>query len=217
MNISPAIIPKSYEDLRQKISLVKDFSHSVQIDITDGIFVPSTSWPYSDSVWSEGIFLDMPFCNECNFEFDLMIQNPEKTINDWIMEGASRIVIHVESTDNLELLIAELKEKNIGVGLAFNIETPFDLYLPLLDRADFIQLMGIEKIGFQGQTFSEKIFEKIADLRKRKPDVIISVDGGVNLGNAKRLKEAGVSRVVVGSAIFESSDIEEMIESFKRI
>lgn len=217
MEIYPAIIPKSYEDLRQKISLVKDFSHFVQIDITDGIFVSSTSWPYSDSVWSEGIFLDMPFCNECNFEFDLMIQNPEKTINDWIMQGASRIVIHVESTDNLEQLISDVKGKNVKVGLAFNIETPFDLYSHLLDKADFIQLMGIEKIGFQGQSFSEKIFEKISDLRKIKPDVIISVDGGVNLENAKRLKEVGVSRVVVGSVIFESSDIEEMIESFKRL
>ncbi|MDD2935009.1 MAG: ribulose-phosphate 3-epimerase [Candidatus Pacebacteria bacterium] len=217
MNITPAIIPKSYEDLRQKISLVKDFSHSVQIDITDGVFVPSTSWPYSDSVWSEGIFLDMPFCNECNFEFDLMIQNPEKTINDWILEGASRIVIHVESTDNLEQLISDIKGKNVGVGLAFNIETSFDLYAHLLDKIDFIQLMGIEKIGFQGQPFSEKIFEKIADLRKRKPDVIISIDGGVNLENAKRLKEAGVSRVVAGSTIFESDNIEKVIEQFKEI
>ncbi|OGD68486.1 hypothetical protein A2996_03645 [Candidatus Campbellbacteria bacterium RIFCSPLOWO2_01_FULL_34_15] len=217
MEVIPAIIPKSYEDLRQKISLVKDFSHFVQIDITDGIFVSSTSWPYSDSVWSEGIFLDMPFCNECNFEFDLMIQDPEKTINDWIMEGASKIVVHVESTDNLELLIAELKEKKIEVGLAFNIETPFDLYSHLLDKADFIQLMGIEKIGFQGQAFSEKIFEKIADLRKRKPDVIMSVDGGVNLENAKRLKEAGVNRVAVGSAVFGSKDIKETIEQFKKI
>ena len=216
MEIIPAIIPKSYEDLRQKISLVKDFSHFVQIDITDGIFVSSTSWPYSDSVWSEGIFLDMPFCNECNFEFDLMIQNPEKTINDWVQEGAKRIVLHVESSNNLEELVVGLKDK-VEVGLAFNINTSFETYVNLFDKINFVQLMGIEKIGYQGQPFSEKIFEKIVDLRKRKPDVIISVDGGVNLENAKRLKDAGVNRVVVGSAIFESGDIKKTIEQFKEI
>ena len=216
MEIIPAIIPKSYEDLRQKISLVKDFVSSIQVDITDGVFVPSTSWPYLDSVWAEGIFLDMPFCNECNFEFDLMIQNPEKTINDWVQEGAKRIVLHVESSNNLEELVVGLKDK-VEVGLAFNINTSFETYVNLFDKINFVQLMGIEKIGYQGQPFSEKIFEKIVDLRKRKPDVIISVDGGVNLENAKRLKDAGVNRVVVGSAIFESGDIKKTIEQFKEI
>ena len=142
MEVIPAIIPKSYEDLRQKISLVKDFSHFVQIDITDGIFVSSTSWPYSDSVWSEGIFLDMPFCNECNFEFDLMIQNPEKTINDWVQEGAKRIVLHVESSNNLEELVVGLKDK-VEVGLAFNINTSFETYVNLFDKINFVQLIGI--------------------------------------------------------------------------
>lgn len=216
MEIIPAIIPKNYNDLKEKIAQVKDFVDHVQIDITDGIFVPSKSWPYNDFIWSSGILLELPFTDSCGFEFDLMIKKPEDNINDWVTEGAKRIIIHIESTTDLPNIISQLKGK-VEIGLAFDIETPFGLHAELLSQADFIQLMGIEKIGFQGEPFTEKVFEKIKDLKERKPDVIISVDGGVSLENAKRLAEAGVSRIAIGSAIFESKNIEETIRNFKEI
>lgn len=215
MEIIPAIIPKNFDDLKTKISFVKGMTNYVQIDITDGIFVSSKSWPFSDEMWSLGIHLTLP-CEECNLEFDLMINRPEEKIQNWLEIGAKRIVIHVESTNNLEKIIGELKGK-VEIGLAFNINTSFELFDNLLNKVDFIQLMGIEKIGFQGEQFSEKVFEKIKELKIKKPDIIISVDGGVNLENAQRLIEAGVSRLVIGSAIFESGDIERIIRKFKEL
>lgn len=216
IDIIPAIIPKSYEDLREKISLVKDFVYSVQVDITDGEFVSSKSWPIVDGLWESGIHLELPFCEEFNIELDLMVKNPENNIQDWLDMKADRIVVHVESTDKIEELVNSLKGK-VAVGIAFNIETEITSYSNLLDKVDFVQLMGIEKIGFQGQKFSEKVFDKIKEVREIKNDIIISVDGGVGLENTPRLIEAGVNRLVSGSAIFNSMNIKDTIEKFKNL
>lgn len=216
MEIIPAIIPKSFEDLREKISSVKGLVPWVQIDITDGVFVPSKSWPFNDVLWESGIRMEVPFCKECNIEFDLMIMNPENSIKEWLDLGAKRIILHAESSDKLERVINDIKDK-VSVGLAFNIGTSFDLYENLLDQVDFVQLMGIEKIGFQGEPFSEKVFAKIKELKTRRPDMTITIDGGVNLENATRLKEAGVKRVTSGSVILESDNIKETINKFKNL
>ena len=77
--------------------------------------------------------------------------------------------------------------------------------------------MGIEKIGFQGQEFSEKVIDKIKELKKRKSEIIISVDGGVDLKNAPALIEAGATRLVSGSAILKSDNIKKTIEQFKEL
>jgi len=200
--IIPAIIPKNFDDLREKVFLVKDYASLIQVDITDGVFAQSKSWPFFGGVKEK---------LSGNFEFDLMVKNPEETLSDWIDLGAKRIVVHIESTNRLEEIIRELKGR-IEIGVAFNINTPFD---KILEDADFVQLMGIEKIGFQGEKFSEKVFDKIKKLRKFKSDVIISIDGGVNLENAQKLIEAGANRLVVGSAIFESDNVEETINKLK--
>lgn len=214
--IIPAIIPASYDDLRNKIGLVKGLVSCVQVDITDGVFVPEKSWPINDEMWGSGIHLDFPFCDICNFELDLMVKNPEERLIDWVAMGASRIVFHIESTSKIKEIINELKGKT-AIGLAFDINTLDELYSDIIEKVDFVQLMGIEKIGFQGQPFSEKVLDKIKNLRKRHPSLVISVDGGVSLENAKSLIDAGADRLVVGSAIFGSDDIKGTIGKFKQV
>lgn len=216
MEIVPAIIPKDFEDLRKKLSLVRGLVSCVQIDITDGIFVLSKSWPLSDSVWESGVHLDLPFCDEFEIEFDLMVSGLENNIQDWLQTCANRIVVHAESTNNLEEVISRMKE-SVKVGIAFNIDTQIELYEHLIERVDFVQFMGIEKIGFQGEPFSPKVIDKIKEFRARYKDVIISVDGGVNLENAPLLIQAGANRLVSGSTILESNNIEETIEKFKKL
>lgn len=215
IEIIPAIIPKSFEDLRKKISLVGGLVEYIQIDITDGIFVSSKSWPFDNFVL-ESETLKLPFLDEYKFEIDLMVNEPEKNIDNWLGFGAERIIFHIESSNKLEELIKELKGK-VDVGVAFNIDTSLESYNYLLEKVDFVQLMGIEKIGFQGQEFSEKIFDKIKNLRKIKPNIIISVDGGVSFENAQKLIKAGVNRLVVGSEIFESEDVKETINKLKNL
>ena len=77
--------------------------------------------------------------------------------------------------------------------------------------------MGIEKIGFQGQSFDERVLHKVNDLRERFPELIISIDGGVSLETAPLLIKAGANRLVAGSAILKSEDIEKTIKEFQSL
>lgn len=87
----------------------------------------------------------------------------------------------------------------------------------MVNNVDFVQCMGIDKIGFQRQEFDENVTENIKKLREKFTDLIISVDGGVSLETGAMLVEAGVSKLVVGSAIFNTEDIIETIEEFKNL
>jgi len=216
IEIIPAIVPKTFDDLREKISLVKGKTFFVQIDIMDGIFVPEKSWPFSDPIWSEGIHMEIPFTCECNFEFHLMIAKPEYNIKDFVAIGARRIVIHVGATNKLKEIIQILKGR-VEVGLALGLDDDFRDYAEFIEEVNFVQFMGIEKIGFQGQPFDERVIDKIIEFRSIFKNKIISVDGGVNLENAKKLISVGVRRIVSGSAIFESDDIVKTIEDFKKL
>ena len=77
--------------------------------------------------------------------------------------------------------------------------------------------MGINHVGFQGEPFDERVIEKVKAVRAKYPEMIISVDGGVSLETAPKLIEAGVSRLIVGSAIFNSDNFIESIQNFKKL
>ncbi|MBM2817819.1 MAG: Ribulose-phosphate 3-epimerase [Parcubacteria group bacterium] len=237
--IIPAILPEDIDDLREKLSLVSGIVPLAQIDVCDGKFAPTKTWPYKKGV--DETFLRIvgqeegfPFWDSVDFEVDLMVKHPENIVGDWIATGAKRIIIHIESTPDPLSLFQKIKleyetsgESSYGVetGAALNIETPneevYDLLNEVNDKGapaiDFVQFMGIENIGYQGEPFDERVFEKVRELREKFPETIISVDGGVSLENASELIEAGANRLVSGSAIFESGDIAGTIEVFQNL
>ncbi len=227
IEVIPAILPKSFEDLSESMALVSGLVQMIQVDVCDGVFVSNKTWPYikkADSDFAkilkeEGGF---PYWEELDFEVDLMVCVNEQIIQDWISAGAKRLVIHLESVDDIETLIHEIRGLlpeedyflHTEIGIAINPDTPIEKLEPILKRISFVQFMGIQKVGFQGEKFDERVIEKISDFRQRHPDVTISVDGGVNLETAPKLIDAGVNRLVIGSAIFESGDIPGTIEFF---
>jgi ribulose-phosphate 3-epimerase len=222
----PAIIPKSWDDLREKLSRVAEHVSLVQIDVCDGKFTPEASWPYDKKSQAEGVFESflkeaegLPFWDRLNFEIDMMVENPEEEAEKWIMAGASRLVIHLESTqeETVQEFFNKLRERGVEVVIALGIDTPIERLTPHLNSIDGVQCMGIEKIGFQGQPFDERVLEKIILLRDANPDLHISVDGGVNLDTAPALIEAGADRLVAGSAIFDSVSVEEAIKDFESL
>lgn len=238
VEVLPAIIPESYEDLSCKMSAVKGLTKLVQVDICDGKFVPSKSWPFIGD--NENHFEKMmqedegfPFWENMDFEADLMIKNPEETVEKWIKIGAKSLVFHIESSTKILELVKDLRKtygysedslSSIGIGIALNIDTPNEVLDAFLEKnyegktlADFIQFMGIDRIGYQGQEFDEKVLEKISDLRKKYPAVLISIDGGVNLDTAPDLIKAGANKLISGSAIYESENMKEAIEQLKTI
>ena len=190
IEIIPAIMPKNEENLAEKFRLLGDFSGIVQLDLMDGIFVPDKTW-LPDKL------------PEGDFELDLMIKNAAGRIGEWLALKPKRIIFHIEAEDDLSLIHSS---SEIEVGLAINITTPIEKVKPLIPQINFIQCMGIARIGFQGELLDERVFEKIKETRATYPDLPVSVDGGVNLKNVAPLIQAGANRLVAGSAIWKSAD-----------
>ncbi len=228
--IIPAILPKNYEDMKNKIALVKGVVPLVQIDLCDGIFVPSRTWPFStgggDDLYFQNIINEregMPFWEEIEFEFDLMVADAVDNFDIYTKLGPKRIIFHIEAVGNLEDFknfldgIDVYIKDSIQLGIAINSTTPAESIFKLVNSVDFVQCMGIEKIGFQGQDFDERVLSQIKILKKEFPDLIIAVDGGVNLNTAPALVSAGADRLIVGSALFNTNDIHEAVEMFERV
>jgi ribulose-phosphate 3-epimerase len=220
IEIIPAILPKDFLELEDKISLIEGLVKTVQIDVCDGQFVPNASWPYKkNDVTFENIVKEadgLPGWDKLNFEIDLMVNRAEEVVDEWVSAGATRIIIHVEMKGDLAAAIEKLQGR-AEVGLAFNVETPIDIIEKFKDRIQFIQCMGIDRIGFQGQPFDEAVTRKIKEIKLKYPEMPVSVDGGVSLEDAPILIEAGVDRLVVGSAIFNSDNVFEAVLKFKRV
>ena len=228
--VTPAVLEKEYSVLSEKIERVCPYVDAVQIDICDGNFTDSKTWPYTgigpsleELTNSDEVF---PCIDEAKLEVDLMVAQPEKIIGQWIGLGATRIVVHVESTSKISEIISEMKhtygyDKDfapglLSLGLAVSIQTPLSAYEKYLDDIDFIQFMGIATIGKQGQKFDARVLVKIAELRKKYPDQRIQVDGGVSLETAQDLLKAGIDHLVVGSALFGTEDLESTIREFEK-
>lgn len=218
IEIIPAILPKDFAELAEKVDLIRGYTKVAQIDACDGQFVPSASWPYKkhDDNYERILSQEdgLPGWEDINFEIDLMANQPQDIVEDWVTAGASRIIIHAEARGDVAGAVAALAGR-VEVGLAFNIDTPVPAELPA--GVDFIQLMGIDHIGFQGQEFDIKVLDTVAAARKAHPELPISVDGGVSLETAPELLKAGATRLVIGSAIFAADNYLEAIERFKKL
>lgn len=221
IEVVPAIIPESFEEIAAKAAQVKRLVRRVQIDVADGSYAPSTTWPYDgddthmDALAEEGEGL--PFWDELEYEVDLLIKEPEHDIDRWIHAGIAAAVIHIESTDNPDIAIAKLKEMNVDVGIGIKPSTPNTELYKYIDSADFVQCMGNDEIGYHGVELDEHVFEKIREIRGMYPELPIAVDIGVNTETAPKLVEAGATKLVSGSAIFGSENIGETIEHLKNL
>lgn len=248
IDIIPAILPKNYEDMKDKISMVRGIVPVVQIDFCDGVFVKTATWPFLSRAESRDILkseLDehlfrilneeegMPFWEDIDFEFDLMVSDAVENFDAYCKLGPKRIIFHIEAVglargqamaegnldefkNFLEGMDVYIRDA-IEIGIAINIETPIEKIFPIINLVDFVQTMGIDKIGYQGQKFDEADLKHIKALKEKYPDLIISVDGGVDFDSAPRLIEAGATRLVAGSVIFKSENIRETINELESL
>ena len=194
--IVPAIIPTNKENLLEGFQNLA-FSTEIHIDVVDGKFVPSVSWPY-DPV-GDPVSVKME-ADVFTLEVDLMVENPLPAAVDWVTAGADMLVFHVETID-LENFKNFVEFTHITISIACHGDTPIDTLLQYAQYADGIQLMGIKEVGAQGQPFNEAVLETIKLIKQAYPDKPVTVDGSVNTATIGRVVEAGADRVIVGSAI----------------
>ncbi|MEK7123995.1 MAG: hypothetical protein AAB851_03840, partial [Patescibacteria group bacterium] len=171
IEIVPAILPKNFADLREKLSLIKGLARLVQIDICD-----------EKLVFENGL----PFWEDFDFEVDLMIEESENKIDYFLNAGVRRMIFHWGTVKDLNAIIKKLSGI-ADTSIALDWGVPISIIEPFLEKIDTAQIMGIKKIGFQGEPFEETTIDKVAILREKYPRLAISVDGGVNLTNAPRL------------------------------
>lgn len=218
--IIPAILPRDFAEIEEKIGLIRGLAKTVQIDVCDGQFTPEASWPYRkhDDSFDRLIHEQegFPGWEDEDFEIDLMANRPEELVDDWVSAGATHIIIHAEATGDIRKAIGML-EGRVEIGLALNEETSLNVIDLYREHIQFIQLMGIDRIGYQHQPFDEKVLGRIKEARIEYPGLPISVDGGVSLETASSLIAAGADRLVVGSAIFGSGNPVDAIENLKRL
>lgn len=215
--IIPAIIPNSLRDIESQVFLVKDYVSRVQVDVVDGLFANSITWPYVNGGDFDGIVSGvkrLPFHSEVEYEIHLMVQDPASKIDEWIAAGANAIIAHASMLQSPHLTSKKIKDAGIEFGIAV---TPIEYQIiddTIFELADFIQVMGSNKIGHHGVKLSEEAVDIIKALSKnfKRP---ISVDIGVNSNTIGKLRNAGATRFVSGSAIFKSNSTKDAINSLE--
>ncbi len=218
--IIPAILPMTFTEIEEKLHLITGQVKTVQIDVCDGQFVQNATWPYRKHDDSFDRILHeeegLPGWQDFDFEIDLMANSPEEVVDEWVVAGAARIIIHAEAKGDISKAVGIL-EGRVEIGLALSMETPLSFIQEYRDRIACIQLMGIDNVGFQHQAFDEQVLGRVKEARMMYPGLPISVDGGVSLETAPKLVAAGADRLVIGSAIFNSGNEVESIHQFKQI
>lgn len=209
MEIIPAIIPRSLHDMTEKLSSVRGAAQTVQIDVTDGVFAGKPSWPHGDEVEFGRMMEEtdgLPFWQDFSFEVDLMVEHADKRVEDFLRVGFSRAIFHFGAVDDMHTALSVAHRYDAEAGIALLPGESPEMLREYKGEFDFVQVMGIGSIGFQGAKFDERAVHTIQEVRAMFPDIIISVDGGVSERTAALLRDAGADRLVAGSAIFHTDD-----------
>ncbi len=216
----PAIPVKSFSELEHKVGLVKDCVDTVQVDICDGHYVDSKTWPYvGDNGEFETIVSErkgLPFWDSVDYEFDLMVKAPESVIANYVRAGASSIIVHYESTTQMADIIHEWKGV-VKIGIALRPATPLSELDSYMHEVAHVQFMGSDYIGHSGLTLDPIVFERIREFRRKYPTHTIGIDIGVNLETATELIEAGATHLATTSAIFGKANPAEAIRELEAL
>jgi ribulose-phosphate 3-epimerase len=212
--ISPSILNSNFVNLQGEIDMLNASEADwIHLDIMDGVFVPNITIGQPVVAAIHKISLKP-------LDVHLMIVDPDRYIDDFAMAGAANITVHFEACTHLHRTIQYIKQKGLKAGVAINPHTPVQELEEIIADADLILNMTVNP-GFGGQKFIESSYEKILRLKelilKKNSKSLIEVDGGVDLNNVKKLKEAGIDIIVAGSSIFKSPSPSETISKFKSI
>ena len=210
--LSPSILAADFARLGEEIKKVDEAGAKyLHIDVMDGVFVPSIS-------------IGMPVIKAIRsvtnkfFDVHLMIQEPERYIDDFIACGADGITIHAEACKSFVETVDYIKGKGLKAGVSVSPNTPVEALIPVIDKADMFLIMTVEP-GFGGQSYLDSCTLKIRKLHEilseRKIQKDIQVDGGITRDNFSMVLEAGANVIVMGSSIFKGN-IEENVKYFQK-
>ena len=208
--IAPSILSASFANFESNIKELEEAGADyLHLDIMDGSFVPQITF-------GSKIVSDIKKITSLPLDVHLMIVSPEKHIDDFAKAGADIISVHYEGNIHLHKLIMQIKSHNVKAGIVLNPHTRVDVIEPLIDDIDNVLIMSVNP-GFGGQKFITNSIKKIEETKKLigQREIIISVDGGINLNTCSDVIKAGANLLVAGSAIIDSKDKKETIKQLR--
>ena len=212
--IAPSILSADFSQLGEEIKAVEAAGADwIHVDVMDGHFVPNITI---------GPMVVKAVRKVTNLPIDvhLMIENPDRFIQDFAKAGASLISVQVETCTHLHRTIHFIRECGCRPGAVLNPATPASALEWILDDLDFVLIMSVNP-GFGGQKFIQSALQKTRDMRRwiqsKNLPTLIEIDGGVNETTILEISKAGADVFVAGSAIFGSNDYGKTISTLKQI
>jgi ribulose-phosphate 3-epimerase len=203
MIVAPTLLASNFLNLQQECDMLNESQADwFHLDVMDGRFVPNIS--YGPMIIE---FIRKTTNKVCDVH--LMIEEPEKYAEEFKKAGADNLSVHIEACRHLHRNIQQIKSLGMKAGVAVNPHTPVSELSEVLADIDLVCLMSVNP-GFGGQSFIPHTLEKIKQLKdmitSRGLNVLIEVDGGVTLANAKSIMDAGADVLVAGNTVFKSAD-----------
>ena len=209
--IVPSLLSADFSILAEEVANMKAAgAKRLHLDVMDGHFVPNLSFgnPVVKSLRSK---------SDLHFEVHLMVQNPDDRIDEFLQAGADTIVFHIEADGDDRELIKRIKAGGAEAGVSIKPETPLSSILELIPEIDLLLVMTIDP-GFGEQEMIKSALQKVNDVKRMNgtDNLLVEVDGGINLETVREAAEVGTDLIVSGSTIFHSSNPSEMFKTLTR-
>lgn len=198
-SVLPSLLLCDFGDLRSELARLEEAGTAVlHLDVMDGQFVPNLTYgmPIVEGIRRHS---DLPM------DVHLMISDPLAYAKPMVDAGADLLTFHAEAVDDVAAVAGAIADLGVGVGVAINPDTPVSAIEDSLGSVDLVLAMSVNA-GFGGQAFNPVALDKLRALRERYPDLILEIDGGINLETIGTARSAGCDLFVVGSAIFRQDD-----------
>lgn len=210
--VSPSILTADFRNLEKEIVMLNNsMADWIHCDIMDGVFVPNISFGFR-------VIEDIKKIAAKPLDVHLMIIDPDRYITQFRDAGADILNVHYEACTHLHRTVSEIRKLGMKAAVTVNPHTSVSVLKNILPYIDMVLIMTVNP-GFGGQTFIMESYKKIAELKNMIEegayDVLIEVDGGVDLKNAPELIASGVDVLVAGNTVFASKDPAGIISKLK--
>ena len=211
IRLAPSILSADFSRLGDSVAMIERAgAHLIHVDVMDGHFVPNISF-------GAAVMKSLSGKTTLPFVVHLMIEDPDRYLEDFVTEQTEYITVHQEACVHLNRTIQHIKSMGVKAGVALNPATSLSTLDFSIEDADMVLVMSVNP-GFGGQKFIPSAIEKVKELRtlkmERNPQLKIEIDGGINLDNVKTVTDAGVEIVVAGSSVFGAGDVERNVREF---
>ncbi len=211
--VAPSILSADFANLAAEIKRAEDgLADWLHVDVMDGHFVPNLTIgpPVVKSIRAN---------TRLPLDVHLMIENPDRYLNDFAEAGSNHLIVHAEACVHLQRTLSQIHRLGMKSGVALNPATPPDCLSYVIDDLDIVLVMSVNP-GFGGQRFIPAVVSKIETIRSMldkagRSDVLISVDGGINVESGRLVTAAGANVLIAGNSVYSAPNISAAIKALR--